>query len=66
MTKKFQCDCGGPTKVIDDEHVSHACRHKYAFATSFYDGIDRFVPFGRVQVNPMLTKGKIQYSWWIQ
>jgi len=46
--KEFTCGCGGQTRVIDAETVEHACKHKYAPGTSFYDGVARFVRYERV------------------
>jgi len=50
-TKPFECNCGGKTKMIDDANVLHACHHKYAPVTSYYDGVDKFIPYKRYGVN---------------
>jgi len=49
--KPFDCGCGGKIKVIDESNVLHACKHKYSPATSYYDGIDRFIPYKRYRTN---------------
>ena len=49
--KPFDCNCGGKTKVIDDANVLHACKHKYSPATSYYDGIDKLIPYKRYGAN---------------
>jgi len=65
MTNKFKCDCGGAVKQIADDEVLHACARKYAAGTSYYDGVDRFIPHKRTQINPSLTNGEIKYRWYV-
>lgn len=48
---EFDCNCGGKTKIIDDANVLHACKHKYSPATSYYDGIDKFIHYKRYRHN---------------
>ena len=59
---RFECDCGGPVNEIDPVTIDHACANKYAPATSYYDGIERFVRHVRVQV---LTGGNNQFNWFV-
>ncbi len=63
--ERFSCDCDGPVRAKSESLVSHACRHKYAAATSYYDGKDRFVEYKRTQVNPRLTNGLTKYRWYV-
>ncbi len=63
---KFQCGCGGKIKIVSETEVLHACKQKYAHGTSYYDGIDRFMPYKRVQINPNLTNGEIKYNWFFK
>ncbi len=65
MNETFHCDCGGPTRTISAERVEHACAHKYAALTSYYDGIERFVPRERVRINPAYTNGEVRFNWYV-
>ncbi len=62
----FHCDCKGETKLISPGLVMQACNNKYSPCTSYYDGVDRFVYYERIQINPELTGGAIQYNWWVK
>lgn len=62
---QFQCQCKGPIRQIDDSHVEHACALKYAHGTSYYDGVQRFMPYRRVQINPQLTGGLVKFNWFL-
>ena len=59
----FSCGCNGPTRVITAGRVEHACASKYANATSFYDGVDRFLQWERAEINRELTNGQLRYNW---
>ncbi len=59
----FKCNCGGETRIVSDSLVLHACRNKYAPATSYYDSITRFMEYERVQISPKLTNGEVKYNW---
>ena len=63
--EKFSCKCGGAIKVISDVEVLHSCKGKYAPSETYYNGIENFVPYRRVQINPKLTNGEIEYNWFI-
>lgn len=54
----FEC-CGGPVRVMDESTVEHACRHKYAHLTSYYDGIERFQRYERTEI-----RDTGRYNWW--
>jgi hypothetical protein len=64
--QNFSCGCGGPTRCIDETRVEHACRNKYAPATSFFDGEERFAAYRRVQINPSLTGGEVKFKWFLE
>jgi len=61
----FTCDCGGPVTRLTDDLIRHACGHKYAPLTSYYDGIQRPVAYRRVRVNPTMTDGITKYNWYV-
>jgi hypothetical protein len=63
--ERFDCDCGGSIQALAEDRVLHACRLKYAPATSYYDGVDRPVQWRRVQINPALTDGRAKYNWFV-
>ena len=63
MNEQFDCSCGGPVQVVSEARVNHACKRKYANLTSYYDGVQRWSAWDRVQVNLKLTNGVVQYNW---
>ena len=63
---KFSCDCGGPIIELSNNLVKHACSHKYVLATSYYDGIDKFMEYECIQINPDLTDGEVKYNWFVK
>ena len=66
MNKEFNCKCDGTVRVIDDTHVSHACNLKYSHGTSYYDGVDKFMPYERTQIDASLTNGEPKYNWFFK
>ena len=65
MTEQFQCDCGGEIRQVTEDVVLHACAKKYATGGSYYDGVDRLIPYKRTQIDPSLTNGEKKYSWYV-
>ena len=62
---KFNCKCGGAIKIISDDKVLHSCKNKYAHSETYYNGIENFVPYRRVQINPRFTNGEVKYNWFV-
>lgn len=54
----FEC-CDGPTRVLDETTIEHACRLKYANVTSYYDGIERYARWERIEI-----RDTGRYNWW--
>jgi len=65
MRETFTCSCSGTIRVLAEDRVEHACKHKSAPATGFYDGVQRFLTHIRVQVAPELTGGEVRYNWFV-
>lgn len=59
--ERFTCGCGGPITLISPTEVQHACAHKYAPATSFYDDVPKFVTYKRVPI-----KNTARYNWFVE
>ena len=62
----FRCDCGGEVRVLGEALVWHACAKKYAPGTSYYDGVDRFIRYERVQATFRGPHGEPLYSWFVK
>ena len=61
----FHCSCSGLVKIISDDLVLHSCKKKYAPSETYYNGVENFVPYRRIQVNTKLTNGEVKYNWFI-